>query len=46
LALADAALAAAIVEALALSMVVGIQTFDALAVYGGGAAALPLDPLA
>ena len=45
LALLDAGLAAAVIAALALTMVVGVQTFDALAVHGGGAAVLPLEPL-
>ena len=45
LALVDAALAAVIIAALALAMVVGVQAFDALAVHGGGASVLPLDPL-
>jgi hypothetical protein len=45
LAIVDAALAALIVAALALVMVIGVQTFDALAQHGGGKAILPLDPL-
>ncbi|MBV8096457.1 MAG: hypothetical protein JO110_25095 [Acetobacteraceae bacterium] len=45
LALVDACLAAAIIALLALTMVVGVQAFDALAVHGGGKPALPLDPL-
>jgi hypothetical protein len=45
LALVDAGLAAVIIAALALTLVVGVQTFDALAVYGGGASVLPLEPL-
>jgi hypothetical protein len=45
LALADACLAAVIIVALALTMVVGVQAFDALAAHGGGAPTLPLDPL-
>jgi hypothetical protein len=45
LALVDAALAAVIIAALALTMVMGVQAFDALAVHGGGAAVLPLEPL-
>jgi hypothetical protein len=45
LAIADAALAALIVAALALVMVIGVQAFDALAQHGGGKAILPLDPL-
>jgi hypothetical protein len=45
LALVDAALAAGVIAALALTMVVGVQAFDALAVRGGGAAVLPLEPL-
>ena len=45
LALADAILAAAIVAALALAMVIGVQAFDGLAVHGGGRPVLPLDAL-
>jgi hypothetical protein len=45
LALVDAGLAAVIIAALALTMVVGVQAFDALAVHGGGAPTLPLEPL-
>ena len=45
LALVDAALAAVIIAALALTLVVGVQAFDALAVHGGGASVLPLEPL-
>jgi hypothetical protein len=45
LALVDACLAALIIAALALTMVVGVQAFDALAVHGGGKPVLPLDPL-
>jgi hypothetical protein len=45
LALVDAALAAVIIAALALTMVVGVQAFDALAVHGGGAPVLPLGAL-
>jgi hypothetical protein len=45
LALVDAGLAAVIIAALGLTMVVGVQAFDALAVRGGGAAVLPLQPL-
>ena len=45
LALVDAGLAALIIAALALTMVVGVQAFDALAVHGGGKAVLPLDTL-
>jgi hypothetical protein len=41
----DALLAAVIIAGLALTMVVGVQGFDALAVHGGGKAVLPLDPL-
>jgi len=44
-ALADAGLAAAIIAALALTMVVGVQAFDALAIHGGGTPVLPLEPL-
>jgi hypothetical protein len=42
LALADAMAAAVIIALLALTMVIGVQTFDALAIYGGGAPVLPL----
>jgi hypothetical protein len=45
LALADALLAAVIIAALTLTMVLVVQAFDALAVHGGGAPVLPLDPL-
>jgi hypothetical protein len=45
LALVDAALAAVIIAVLALTMVVGVQAFDALAMHGGGASVLPLEPL-
>jgi hypothetical protein len=45
LALTDAALAAVIIAALALTMVVGVQAFDVLAVHGGGTPVLPLEPL-
>jgi hypothetical protein len=45
LALVDAVLAAVIVAALALTMVVGVQAFDGLAVHGGGKPVLPLDAL-
>ena len=45
LALVDAGLAAVIIAALALTMVVGVQAFAALAVSGGGTAVLPLDAL-
>jgi hypothetical protein len=45
LALIDACLAAVIIAALALTIVLGVQAFDALAVYGGGAPVLPLDSL-
>jgi hypothetical protein len=45
LALVDAGLAALIIAALALTMVVGVQAFDALAVHGGARPVLPLDPL-
>jgi hypothetical protein len=45
LGLVDAALAGVIVSLLAITMVVGVQAFNHLAVYGGGAGAvvLPLD---
>ena len=45
LALVDAALAAVIIAALALTMVVAVQAFDALAVHGGGSLVLPLNRL-
>ena len=47
LALVDAALAGVIIALLALTMVIGVQAFDELAVHGGGekAAVLPLDAL-
>jgi hypothetical protein len=45
LALIDAMAAAIIIALLALTMVIGVQTFDALAVHGGGKAVLPLTPL-
>jgi hypothetical protein len=45
LALVDAGLAAVIIAALALTMVVGVQAFDALAVHRGGSTVLPLDAL-
>jgi hypothetical protein len=45
LALVDAALAAVIIAALALTMLIGVQAFDALAVHGGGTPILPLEPL-
>jgi len=45
LALVDAALAAVIIAALALTMLIGVQAFDALAVSGGGTPILPLEPL-
>jgi hypothetical protein len=47
LALIDACLAAVIIALLALTMVIGVQAFDELAVHGGGekAAVLPLDAL-
>ena len=45
LAVADAGLAAVIIATLALTMVVGVQAFDALAVHGGGHPVLPLDGL-
>jgi hypothetical protein len=43
LALVDAALAGVIIALLALTMVVGVQAFDELAVHGGGKPVLPLD---
>lgn len=45
LALCDALLATAIIALLLLTMVVGVQAFDELAVLGGGKPVLPLDPL-
>jgi len=45
LALVDAGLAVLIITALALTMVIGVQVFDALAVHGGGKAILGLDAL-
>jgi hypothetical protein len=45
LALVDALLAGVIIALLALTMVVGVQAFDALAVHGGGKPVLPLTPL-
>lgn len=41
LALVDAAFAAVIIAALAFVMVIGVQSFDELAVHGGGKAVLP-----
>jgi hypothetical protein len=45
LALLDALLAGVIIALLALTMVIGVQAFDALAVHGGGKPVLPLTPL-
>ena len=45
LALVDAGLAAVVIAALALTIVVGVQAFDGLAMHGGGASVLPLEPL-
>jgi hypothetical protein len=45
LALAGAVLAGVIVAALAVTMVIGVQAFDSLAVHGGGNAVLPLNTL-
>lgn len=45
LALVDAVLAGIIIALLALTMVLGVQTFDSLAVHGGGKPVLPLRPL-
>jgi hypothetical protein len=45
LALVDAALAAAIISLLALTIVMAVQAFDALAIHGGGTPVLPLEPL-
>ena len=41
----DASLAAVIIAALALRLVVEVQAFDELAVYGRGLSILPLEPL-
>jgi hypothetical protein len=41
----DAGLAAVVIVSLALTLVVGVQAFDALAVHAGGAAVLPLERL-
>jgi Domain of unknown function (DUF4062) len=45
LGLVDALLAAVTIAVLALTMVVGAQTFDFIAVLGGGSPVLPLGPL-
>jgi hypothetical protein len=45
LALAAAVAAAIIVALLPLTIVIGVQTFDAMAVHGGGAPVLPLERL-
>jgi hypothetical protein len=45
LALVDACLAGVIIALLALTMVIGVQAFDELAVHGGGKPVLPLDTL-
>jgi len=45
LAVVDAGLAAVVIAILALTMVIGVQAFDALALYGSGATVLPLEPL-
>jgi hypothetical protein len=45
LALVDACLAGVIIALLALTMVLGVQAFDELAVHGGGEPVLPLDTL-
>jgi hypothetical protein len=45
LALVDAGLAAVVIAALALTMVVGVQAFEELAVHGGGKPRLPLENL-
>jgi hypothetical protein len=44
-ALLDAGLAAVVIAILALTMVAGVQAFDAFAVHGGGTPILPLDAL-
>ncbi len=41
----DACLAGVIIALLALTMVIGVQAFDELAVHGGGKPVLPLDTL-
>jgi hypothetical protein len=41
----DAGLAAVVIVSLALTLVVGVQAFDALAVHAGGATVLPLERL-
>jgi hypothetical protein len=45
LALVDAALAAVIIALLAITMLLGVQTFDHLAEHGGGKPTLPLNDL-
>jgi hypothetical protein len=45
LACVDAALAGVIIALLALTMVIGVQAFDELALHGGGKPVLPLDAL-
>jgi hypothetical protein len=45
LALVDAVFAAVIVAMLAIAVVIGVQAFNEMAVHGGGAPLLPLDPL-
>jgi len=44
-AIADALAAGVIITLLALTTVIGVRTFDALAEHGGGKAVLPLTPL-
>jgi hypothetical protein len=43
--LVDACIAVVIIAALVLTMVVGVQAFDAIAEHAGGAPVLPLNPL-
>ena len=45
LALLDAVIASVVIAVLTLTMVIGVQAFDASAVRGGGAPVLPLEPL-
>jgi hypothetical protein len=45
LALMDALIASVIIALLALTMIIGVQAFDALAVHGSGTPVLPLTPL-
>jgi hypothetical protein len=45
LGLVDAAVAAVVIAVLALTMVLGVQAFDVLAIHWGGKPILPLEPL-